>query len=134
LWRDLPWAPPEVAPASVRVDYARQAITAARERGLRVYAQLAPYLLPGGAGGQEGTPGNTAVSGAYRPRRFIHNGPQRIIAHAGCLNNPTVRQLGRTRLRELLRHYDDVDGVVLDWVEYPVHVVDSLFTCFCDHC
>ena len=134
LWSDLPWNPPALAPEAIRVDHVRRAIDASRERGLRVYAALAPYALPGGTGGQVYTTPSTELRDEYRPRRFIGGSHPDAIAFTGCLNNPVVRRLGRARLLEVLRHYGDVDGIVLDWVEYPVYFIDKLFTCFCDHC
>jgi hypothetical protein len=134
LWKDLPWEPPPVAPEEVRVDFARQAIDGARECGLRTWVHLAPYVLPGGTGGQDSTTFSTELRDEYRPRRFIGGSHPDAIAFTGCLNNPVVRQLGRVRMRELLRHYGDADGVELDWVEYPVYFIDKFFTCFCEHC
>ena len=134
LWQDLPWRPPEVAPAEFRVDYARKAIEGARERDLRIHLQLTPYTIPGGTGGQEATGGPVAVRDQYRPQRFVGGSHPDAIAYTGCLNNPVVRQLGRVRLTELLSHYADVDGIVFDWIEYPAYFIDKLFTCFCDYC
>lgn len=134
LWRDLPWSPPVTAPNDIRVDYVRQAIEAARERHLRVYAQLTPYTLPGATGGQDSMIGSDDLRDDYRPRRFVGGPHPDGIAFTGCLNHPAVRQLGRVRMRELLRNYGDVDGVSIDWVEYPVYFLDKVFTCFCEHC
>lgn len=134
LWDDLPWNPPAAAPEAIRVDYPRQAIEAARKRNLRVYAQLTPYGLPGSTGDQDSVATGQQLRDELRPQRFIGGPSGDAIAFTGCLNNPVVRQLGRVRVRELLRHYGDVDGLSLDWVEYPNYFIDNLFTCFCDHC
>jgi hypothetical protein len=134
LWRDLPWPSPPLAPEGFRVDHAREAIDGARERGLRVYAHFAPYALPGGSDHREGMPTNAELRLRYRPVRFIGGIHPEGISWVGCLNNPTVRHYGRVRLTELLRHYGDVDGLALEWVEYPAYFLEKLFTCFCDHC
>lgn len=134
LWRDLPWNPPSAAPEPIRIDFPRQAIEGARARNLRVYAQLAPYVIPGAVGGQDSLTGSGALRNEYRPQRFVGGPNPDAITFTGCLNHPVVRELGRVRVRELLRHYGDVDGLSLDWVEYPVYLADKLFTCFCGHC
>ncbi len=134
LWRSLPWPEPPLAPEAVRIDHARQAIDAARDRGLRVHLNFAPYALPGGDARREGMPTNDELRIQYRPVRFIGGIHAEGISWVGCINNPTVRHYGRVRLTELLRHYGDVDGIALEWVEFTVHFLDKLFTCFCDHC
>lgn len=134
LWRDLPWPEPPLAPEALRVDLAREAIDGARERDLRAWLHFAPYALPGGPDRREGMPTNDELRVQYRPTRFIGGIHPEGITWVGCLNNPTVRQYGRVRLIELLRHYGDVDGLALDWVECPVFFLEKLFTCFCDNC
>lgn len=134
LWCDLPWSEPPLAPEAVRVDLARQAVDAARARDLRVFLHFAPYALPGGSEGPGGVPTNDDLRVQFRPTRFIGGIHPEGITWAGCLNNPMVRQYGRVRMIELIRHYGDADGIALDWVEYPVYFLEKLFTCFCDHC
>jgi hypothetical protein len=134
LWRDLPWSPPPLAPEHARVDLAREAIDAARARALRVYAHFAPYALPGGPDHRDGMPTNDELRLQFRPTRFIGGVHADGISYTGCLNNPVVRHYGRVRLIELLRHYGDIDGIALDWVEFPTYFLDKLFTCFCEHC
>jgi hypothetical protein len=134
LWRDLPWPPPPAAPEEIRVDHARAAIDGAHARGMRVYAHFAAYALPGGADHREGQPTNDELRVRYRPTRLIGGIHPEGISWVGCINNPTVRAYGRVRLIELLRHYGDVDGLALDWVDFPTFFLEKLFTCFCDHC
>jgi hypothetical protein len=134
LWSDLPWNPPAAPPESMRTDYPRLAIDAARERGFRVYAQLTPYGLPGSIGGQDSLASGQDHRHDLRPRRLVGGPSTDAIAMIGCLNKPVVRQLGRVRVQEVLRHYGDVDGLSLDWVEYPTYFIDNVFTCFCDDC
>lgn len=129
LWRSLPWAPSEVAPPELRVDYVRQAIDRARDLGLRVHLQLAPYVIPSSQDASD-----APSADLYRPQRFIGGSHPDAITFTGCLNHPVVRQLGRVRLTEIVRHYADVDGFVFDWVEYPTYFIDKMFTCFCDYC
>lgn len=134
LWRDVPWGPPPVAPEHLRVDRARAAIDGAHARGMRASVLTVPYTLPGGTGSQETAPADPRHRDAYRPVRFVGGSHPDGIAFTGCLNNPAVRALGRARVCETIRHYPDADGIVVEWVEYPVYFVDKLFTCFCDHC
>jgi hypothetical protein len=37
-------------------------------------------------------------------------------------------------LRDILDNYPDLDGVILDHLEFPSYTADALFTCFCDGC
>ena len=134
LWRDLPWPLPPLAPEAVRHDYARQAIDAARGQGFRIWVNFAPYALPGGTAHREGMPTNDELRVRYRPTRFVGGIHPEGISWVGCINNPTVRHYGRVRLIELLRHYGDIDGIALEWIEYPVYFLEKLFTCFCDYC
>ncbi len=134
LWRDLPWPEPPLAPEEVRVDHARHAIDAARARGLSTWINFAPYALPTGPAHRDGMPTNDELLIQYRPQRFVGGIHPEGVSWVGCVNHPTVRHYGRVRLIELLRHYGDVDGITLEWVEYPVFFLEKLFTCFCEHC
>ncbi|MGH2533016.1 MAG: hypothetical protein ACRDJW_12025 [Thermomicrobiales bacterium] len=134
IWADVPFSPPPVAPPELRQDVPRHIIDGARKRGLKVEIQISPYILPGAPGGQsvgsqEGTGNRTD-----RPMRVDGSIGDRVVAGHGCLNNPRVRALGRARMREAIKHYADVDGVFLDWVEYTTYFLEDCFVCFCDHC
>jgi hypothetical protein len=134
IWADLPYPPPPLAPPELLIDVVRAIIDGARARRLAVEIQVSPYTLPGAPGGQTFGGGHGTGSTSDRPRRVDGTVGERIVAGHGCLNNPRVRALGRTRLREALRHYPDVDGIFLDWVEYTCYFLEDCFTCFCEHC
>jgi hypothetical protein len=134
IWADVPYAPPPLAPPELRVDVVREIIEGSRARGLAVEIQISPYTLPGAPGGQTFGGGHGSGVAADRPRRIDGSVGERIVAGHGCLNNPRVRALGRARLREALKHYPDVDGIFLDWVEYTCYFLEDCFVCFCEHC
>lgn len=78
LWRDLPWDAPPTGPTSTRVDYPRLAIEGARQRDLRVYAQLAPYALPGEPAGEVRAARSSDNRNACRTRRLTGGLPLRF--------------------------------------------------------
>ena len=134
IWADVPYAPPPLAPPDLRIDVVRQIVDGARARGLAVEIQVSPYTLPGAPGGQTFGSGHGTGPTADRPRRIDGSVGDRIVAGHGCLNNPRVRALGRARLREAVKHYQEVDGIFLDWTEYTCYFLEDCFVCFCDHC
>ncbi|MDP8922749.1 MAG: hypothetical protein M3O34_07715, partial [Chloroflexota bacterium] len=134
IWADVAYPPPPLAPPELRTDVVRSIIDGARERGLAVEIQVSPFTLPGAPGGQSVGSGHGAGASADRPLRNDGTVGEQIVAGHGCLNNPRVRELGRARVREALRHYPDVDGVFLDWTEYTCYFLEDCFTCFCEHC
>jgi hypothetical protein len=133
-WQDVGYNPPLLAPPELRIDVARQIVDGARARGMKVQIQISPYTLPGAPGGQSVGGGHATGAAADRPVRLDGGTGERVLAGHGCLNNPRVRRLGAARLREMLRHYGDVDGVFLDWAEYTCYFLEDCFTCFCPHC
>ncbi|MGH2562109.1 MAG: hypothetical protein ACRDJH_23870 [Thermomicrobiales bacterium] len=134
IWADVPFPSPPVAPPDVREDIPRRIIDGARRRGLKVEVQISPYILPGAPGGQSVGSARGTGNAADRPRRVDGSVGERVVAGHGCLNNPGVRVLGRARMREAIKHYGDVDGVFVDWVEYTTYFLEDCFVCFCDHC
>ena len=134
IWRYTGYSPPRQAPPELRVDVTRQTIEAARARGLAVYLRVSPFTLPGAPGGQTVDTGQAAGPSDDRPLRLDNRAGERVVAGHGCLNRPRVRALGEARLREALRHYPDVDGIMLDWPEYTCYFLEDCFTCFCDAC
>ncbi len=134
LFAALPYPPPAVAPAGLRVDVPRQVIDAARARGLDVSIQISPYTLPSLPGGQSAEQVQAADAASGRPVRIDGSVADSVLAGHGCLNNANVRQLGLARLRDALRRYPDVGAVHLDWAEYTSYFLEDCFTCFCDAC
>ncbi|GHH72613.1 hypothetical protein GCM10017673_27830 [Streptosporangium violaceochromogenes] len=134
VWRDVPFAPPVVAPEELRVDHAEAVVATARARGMGVFIIVSPTVLPGLPGGQSFTSGQTQGLEEDRLVRVDGSTPTRSIAGQGCVNNPRVRALAQARLTDTLTHYPDADGLLIDWVEYTCYLPEDVFTCFCRHC
>ena len=99
-----------------------QMIAAARARGMAVHLGIGPLMPP-----------NPLESD--RPRLVtgeLFTPP--LIANPVCLNSPNGRLYAHGFILDLLSHYPDVDGLVLDWVEFAAYRLEDHFSCFCAHC
>lgn len=93
----------------------------ARRRGLRVYLQV-QAAIPPGYRVQFGGPVE-----ADRPRLPGGRLPSRRLANNASLGSTEVRKYTAALLRDLFRAYPDIDGVRLDWPEYPPYFLDDCF-------
>ncbi|MEQ8787377.1 MAG: hypothetical protein RIC55_13810 [Pirellulaceae bacterium] len=102
-------------------------ITAAKERGLKVYFQVMAAIPPGyrvqfGGPTEDDTP--RLPDGRLPGKRVDKNGSlasEHIVAYEHAL------------IRDLLSTYRDIDGIRFDWPEYPPYLLDSVFLDFCEH-
>lgn len=102
-------------------------VRAAKARGLRVYLQI-QAAYPPGYRAQFGEPAE-----ADAPR--LPNGrlcPQRVDRN-GSLASPEIRGYGEALVRDVVAHYPEIDGLRVDWPEYPPYTFESLFFDFSDH-
>jgi hypothetical protein len=56
-----------------------------------------------------------------------------------CAIMVTTRDVGypeyaMVSIEDMLNHYLDADGLILDWVEFGAYKLEDKFTCFCSHC
>jgi len=56
------------------------------------------------------------------------------VARLVCINNPDVNAYAAALVADTLRAFDMLDGLVIDWAEFPAYRLDELTTCFCTHC
>lgn len=99
----------------------------AQSRGLKVYLQVQAAIPPGyrvqfGQAEPEDCP--RLPDGSIPKRRLSAN---------GSLASPHIRDYTRALLRDLCRQYPTVDGLRLDWPEYPPYLLDSIFLDFGEH-
>lgn len=99
-----------------------EAIDAAHARGLAAHLQLNPLMPPGLR--TEDLP--VAIDGSPPPA------PQ--VARLGCINNPDVKAYALALVADTLQAFETIDGLVIDWAEFPAYRLDELTTCFCRHC
>jgi hypothetical protein len=99
-----------------------QMISEARRRGMQAHLGLTPLLPP------DPRPGDLPVR-----VDGVALGPPRV-ADLVCLNSPAARQYALAFVQDTVLHYAEIDGLILDWVEFGAYKLEDHFTCFCPHC
>ncbi len=102
-------------------------ISAARKRGMKVWFQVQSAIPPGYRVQFGGPSENDRPLGPDGK-----SGPSRVDANAS-LAAPDVLEYGRAMMKDLARAYPDIDGIRLDWPEYPPYHAHALFFDFNDH-
>ena len=59
--------------------------------------------------------------------------PSRTLSNNGSLGSPQIRSYLLSLVRDIFRAYPEIDGLRLDWPEYPPYFLDDLFTDFSEH-
>ena len=99
----------------------------AQSRGLKVFLQV-QAAIPPGYRVQFGQPEPDDC-----PRLPDDSIPKRRLSANGSLASPHIRDYTLALLRDLCRQYPTVDGLRLDWPEYPPYLLDSIFLDFGEH-
>ncbi|MCP5110076.1 MAG: hypothetical protein GY953_04500, partial [bacterium] len=105
----------------------RDFIRAAQARHLQVYFQVQAAIPPGyrvQLGGPLDEDKPRLPDGSVPPRRLAKN---------GSLASPHIRAYTNALLSDLCAAYPDLDGIRVDWPEYPPYLLDSVFLDFGDH-
>jgi hypothetical protein len=102
-------------------------ITAARDRGIKVYFQILAAIPPGyrvqfGGPIEDDMP--RLPDGAITSRRLDKN---------GSLASPHILDYGAALIRDLLTRYPEIDGIRCDWPEYPPYFLETVFLDFGEH-
>lgn len=92
-------------------------LRAARERGLQVYFQVGAVQPPG-------------LREEDVPRLPDGRLPRERLADTGSLASAAIRAYNRAYARDLFEQYPDVDGLRVDWPEYPCYKLDEAFQDF----
>jgi len=128
LYQGLPYQPPPPGELTRKEgDIIRDFIRAAQARHLRVYFQV-QAAIPPGYRVQFGGPGE-----ADAPRLPDGRIPPRRLANNASLASPAIRGSTEALLRDLCRAYPDIDGIRVDWPEYPPYMLDDVFLDFGEH-
>ena len=101
-----------------------QFLQAARSRGLKVYLQV-QAAIPPGYRVQFGEPELEDI-----PRLPDGSIPKRRLSANGSLASPHIREYAHALIRDLCRQYPDINGLRVDWPEYPPYLLDSIFLDF----
>ncbi|MCC6540230.1 MAG: hypothetical protein IT162_21970 [Bryobacterales bacterium] len=105
----------------------RQFIRAAQARKLKVYLQVQAAIPPGYRvqfGGPQGDDKPQLPDGRVPPTRLANN---------GSLASPHITAYHQALLKDLIGAYPDVDGLRVDWPEYPPYFLDDVFLDFGPH-
>ncbi len=128
LYTNTPYQPPEPDELTRREgDTVAEFVRAAKNRGIKVWFQVQSAIPPGYRvqfGGPSDSDRPLGPDGSA--------GPPRVDANAS-LAAPDVIEYGRAMMKDLARAYPDIDGIRLDWPEYPPYHAHALFFGFSDH-
>ncbi len=102
-------------------------IRAAKARGLEVYLQI-QAAIPPGYRVQFGGPEEDD-----RPRLPDGTSPTVRVDNNASLASPHVRAYARALVRDLVRAYPEIDGLRVDWPEYPPYSLEGAFFDFGSH-
>ena len=122
LYLKTTYQPPEPdllteAQGHVVADFVQQA----KRRGLKVWFQVQSAIPPGYRVQFGGPSENDRPLGPDGTA-----GPSRVDANAS-LAAPDVLEYGQAMMKDLARAYPDIDGIRLDWPEYPPYHAHALF-------
>jgi len=128
LYRGLRYQPAEPGELTHRQGpQIKTFIRAAHSRGIKVYLQV-QAAIPPGYRVQFGGP-----SGDDRPQLPDGRVPARRLANNGSLASPHIIAYHQALLRDLVKAYPGIDGLRVDWPEYPPYFLDDVFLDFGPH-
>lgn len=104
-----------------------RAIAGAKARGMEVYLQV-QAACPPGYRVQFGGPEDDD-----RPRLPDGNSPNPRVDNNASLASPHIRAYARAMAADLAARYPDIDGLRIDWPEYPPYSLDGAFFDFGPH-
>lgn len=104
-----------------------ESIKQAKARGLEVYLQI-QAAIPPGYRVQFGGPDEDD-----RPRLPDGTSPAVRVDNNASLASPHIRAYARALVRDLVRAYPEIDGLRIDWPEYPPYSLDGAFFDFGSH-
>jgi len=105
----------------------KQFIRAAQARNLKVYLQVQAAIPPGYRvqfGGPRGDDNPQLPDGRV---------PERRLANNGSLASPHIIAYHCALLRDLVAAYPEINGIRVDWPEYPPYFLDDVFLDFGPH-
>lgn len=121
--------PPAVPDALTRSDggIIDKAIAGAKARGLEIWFQV-QAAIPPGYRVQFGGPEDDD-----RPRLPDGASPAVRVDNNGSLASPHIRAYAAALVRDIVARYPGIDGLRIDWPEYPPYSLDGAFFDFGPH-
>lgn len=104
-----------------------QFIEAAQARGIKVYFQV-QSAIPPGYRVQCGGPIDDDI-----PLLPDGSKPEQSLDNNGSIASPHILGYGEAMIKDLVQQYPRIDGVRIDWPEFPPYFLESIFTDFGPH-
>lgn len=128
LYQETSYSPPTRAEWGITdANLIDDVIEACHDAGLEIYFQV-QAAIPPGYRVQFGGP-----TDADAPRLFDDRIPEGRVAKNASLVSPNIRNYQNGLLADLISRYPSIDGIRLDWPEYPPYRLDSIFVDFSSH-
>jgi hypothetical protein len=122
LYAGGPYRPTAPAPGHLDRAIPHAMLEEAHRRGMRAYLGLNPFNPPGLRPEDE----TQRIDGlAVQPPN---------VARWACLNSSAAQHYAVAAVVDLVRHYPQADGLIVDWAEFGAYRLEDNFTCFCPHC
>ena len=102
-------------------------IAAAHDRNIKVYFQI-QAAIPPGYRVQFGGPEEDDM-----PRLPDGSIPKKSLDNNGSIASPHILAYSEALIRDLLTQYPDIDGLRVDWPEYPPYFLETIFLDFSHH-
>ncbi|MEM3406309.1 MAG: hypothetical protein QXJ06_04925 [Candidatus Aenigmatarchaeota archaeon] len=99
--------------------YFKQVMKVAKDKGLKVY-----YLW------MSATPINEFAPINVQTITDVFGNKKGFI----CINTPGFSEYMAGYLKDILDNYSEINGIILDLLQFPSYTADLLFTCFCEAC
>tara|TARA_B100001123_G_C15342610_1_gene1035623 strand:+ start:6427 stop:7797 length:1371 start_codon:yes stop_codon:yes gene_type:complete len=102
-------------------------IQACHDRNIQIFMQIQSAIPPGyrvqfGGAVEEDMP--RMPDGSITPRKLDNN---------GSLASEEILAYGEALIKDLMKRYPTIDGIRIDWPEYPPYFLESAFLDFGDH-
>ena len=125
LYRGLRYQPPPAgALTREQGPVVGEFIQAAQSRGLKVYLQVQAAIPPG----YRVQFGKAEFDDC--PRLPDGSVPKRRLSANGSLASPHIRDYSHALIRDICQQYPTIQGLRVDWPEYPPYLLDSIFLDF----
>jgi hypothetical protein len=121
FYQESAYGPRKVKPLTGQHgDVVAEFITACQTAGLRVVFQL-------------GAAQPTGLRDEDRPHQVTGEIAKKRMADTGCLASPAIHDYNRAYLSDLLACYPTIDGIRIDWPEYPCYTMSEVLHDFSPH-
>jgi len=102
-------------------------IAAAQARGIKVYFQV-QSAIPPGYRVQCGGPVDDDI-----PLLPDGSRPAQSLDNNGSIASPHILGYGEAMIKDLVQQYPKIDGIRIDWPEFPPYFLEAIFTDFGPH-